>query len=636
MMTSRLTSRAQTNHTTDSTPAVATTRRALAACLLATALAAALPAGTRASSHREAPAISKDAFADNTDTYVFVSPTNPDNVVLIASWIPFEHPSGGPNYFEFDDAVTYGIHVDNDGDARADVTYTLRSTTTTRSPDTFLYNVAPITAPGDASHNRFQTYTVTEATAGGTAALVTDAPAPPVNIGAKSTPGYQALADQAIRQVTAGGDTIKIFAGQVDDAFWVDLQVFDLLTLRGQPAPVGYAGGHNTPSDSVEGFNNHSLVIEVPIARLVQGGEPVLGVWATAHRGGSQVSRLGMPLVNEVVLPLGLKDTFNMIAPEIDLTVFHLLQESVENPEVGRLLCALYGVPLPGDADDDCNTELTLGTPRSGRGDIFDIFLTGMVLASPFTIQTATGPVELPAGFNVNRPQNVVPAEMIRINTAIKGDLCAPVPSRLGVLGGDACGFPNGRRLSDDVVEIELLAVAGAAYEALDDRDATFSFDPALIGVLTDGVDFNDKPFRTVFPYMATAHSGQDFESSATGGVRSGTGTPLQCYDVRNTPGTPRFPKGTAAVEDALAGLKDKQIRRVESFCAPAAVDGLGAAASQADLVCFVSRDERGQAELPRKTDLAADTILGPVSIRATEGTRTCVPVSSLIIRPQL
>jgi hypothetical protein len=223
-----------------------------------------------------------------------------------------------------------------------------------------------------------------------------------------------------------------------------------------------------------------------------------------------------MPLVNEVVLPYALKDAFNSLPADTDLTIYTdptfgpILQGAVEDPEVGNLLCALYGVPLPGDSDDDCDTEFTVGTPRSGRGDIFDIFLTGMVLENPFTIATAGGPVTLPAGFNVNRPAGVQPAEMIRINTAIKGETCKPEPSRLGVLGGDACGFPNGRRLIDDVIEIELLAVAGAAYGVLDDRDAGFAFNPALIGVLDDGLDGNDRPFRDTFPYLAMAQSGED------------------------------------------------------------------------------------------------------------------------------
>jgi hypothetical protein len=484
------------------------------------------PAASLASSHREAPLISKDAFADNTDTYVFIPQGSTDRIVLAASWIPFEGPEGGPNYWEWDDNVLYDINVDNDGDAVADVVYTLSSSVEVGNPSTFLYNTGPITSLDDSDWNRRQRYTVTETFAGETPrVLVDDQLAAPNNIGGKSTPDYAALVEEAIYTYAdpGNGDMIKVFGGQTDDAFYVDLQVFDLLTLRGQKPPVGYKGPNNRPVDSLSGFNVHSLIIELPIDRLVEG-DTVLGVWATSRRpsmtvlgGGGlstsgdpvQVSRLGMPLVNEVVLPMGLKDTFNAIAPSADLGAYSLLQQSVEDPEIGTLLCALYGVPLPGDSDDDCHTEFTPGTPRTGRGDIFDVFLRGMVLAAPFTINTAGGPVTLPAGFNVNRPTGVVPAEMIRINTAISGGLCSPTPSRLGVLGGDACGFPNGRRLMDDVVEIELLAVAGAAYPVLDGTDTTFTFNPALIGVLTDRVDQNDLPFRDTFPYMANAQSGQ-------------------------------------------------------------------------------------------------------------------------------
>ena len=499
--------------------------------LLAAVLLASLQAG--ASSHREAPLISKDPYADNTDTYVWIPAGQTRNLALAASWIPFEGPEGGPNYYEWDDRVLYDIHVDNDGDALADVTYTLSSRTEVQNPNTFLYNTGRISSLNDRDWNRRQTISVTETWEDGAQPpntprvnrLVRNRLTTPVNIGSKSTPRYADLADSARFNVTASnGDRLKVFGGQTDDAFWVDLQVFDLLTLRGQPAPIGYSQGNNNPVDSVSGFNVHSLIIEVPIARLVDG-DPVLGVWATARRATMpvlttaevdpesheyvQVSRLGMPLVNEVVLPMGLKDTFNSIAPNVDLTVYSALQESVEDPEIGNLLCGLYGVSLPGDMDDDWDTEYAAGTPRSGRGDIFDIFLTGMVLADEFTIQTKNGPVTLPAGFNVNRPANVTPAEMIRINTAISGNLCAPTPSRLGVLGGDACGFPNGRRPMDDTVEIELLAVAGAAYAVLDGRDTGFSFNPALINVLDDGIDANDVPFRATFPYFATAQSGQ-------------------------------------------------------------------------------------------------------------------------------
>lgn len=509
----------------------------LAPLLMTTASLIVHPKQAEASSHREAPLISQDQYADNTDTYVFISPANPDNVVLVASWIPGEFPEGGPNYYEWGNGVYYDIHVDNNGDAVADFTYTLTSAVQVQNPQTFLYNGGPI-GPNGENWNRRQRITVTETSAGGTKTLLDNVLAPPVNIGSKSTDNYEQLEDSFIYSVNESGDDLKIYAGQTDDAFWVDLQVFDLLTLRGQAPPVGYSKGNNDPVDSLAGFNVHSLVIEAPISRLISPGEPVLGMWATARRPAMrvlngpaglgtldnsgdpiQVSRLGMPLVNEVVLPYALKDAFNSISPSSDATLYTggggadiqaILQGSVEDPEVGNLLCALYNVPLPGDSDDDCQTEFTVGDVRSGRGDIFDIFLTGMVLSNNFTIQTANGPVTLPAGFNVNRPAAGVPAEMIRINTAIKGDLCSPQPSRLGVLGGDACGFPNGRRLFDDIVEIELLAVAGAAYQVLDGRDTSFSFNPALIGVLDDNIDFNDVRFRSEFPYMASAQSGQE------------------------------------------------------------------------------------------------------------------------------
>jgi hypothetical protein len=524
--------------------------------LLLAAVLVAYQANVQASSHREAPLISKDTFADTTDVYMFISPENDDNVVFVGSWIPFEAPEGGPNYYEWDPTALYDIYVDNDGDAKADITYTLSSRVAVQNPATFLYNTGPIGANGE-NWNRRQYITVTEQTEDGSSTvLVNNQLAAPVNIGSKSTPDYETYFDDAVVTITTPDGPGKIFAGQTDDAFWVDLQVFDLLTLRGQGDPIGYNTGNNIPVDSVSGFNVHSLVVEVPIAH-VKGSDPVLGMWAGTRRpaqrvllgagglGGqtntmtfTQVSRLGMPLVNEVVIPMGLKDAFNSIDPSLDVQIYTdalgedvgaLLQSSVEDPELGRLLCALYDVPLPADANDDCSTEVDVETPRSGRGDIFDIFLTGIKLPKPFTIQTEGGPVTLPAGTVVNRPQNpginipgvitgVIPAEMLRLNTDIKGALCSETPNRLGILGGDACGFPNGRRLADDVVEIELLAVAGAAYPVLDGRDADFALNPALINVLDDGVDYNDVPFYgaatrdkypTKFPYMAPPHSGQ-------------------------------------------------------------------------------------------------------------------------------
>lgn len=465
----------------------------------------------QASSHREAPAISKLQFADNTDTYAFVSPSNDNNVVLAASWIPFQAPDGGPNYFEWDDSLKYYIHIDNNGDAIPDISYRLTSTTTVANDQTFLYNVGPIDSNSDANWNRYQTITVDEIVNGGaTTTLVNDQRTSPVNIGGKSTPDYKKLFEEAVHTTTAGSDEIKVFGGQTDDAFFVDLQVFDLLTLRGQASPIGYDDAGNMPVDSLAGFNVHSLVIEVPTSRVTAGEEPVIGVWSTTEDAdGTQVSRLGMPLVNELVLPLALKDTFNGLKPEQDLGAYSALQEFVENPLVGRLLCGLegYGVPMPEDPNNDCNTEFT--DPGTGRGDIFQIFLTGMKLANEFEINTAGGKAPLGAGFNVNQPANVQPADMLRLNTAIKGATCAPSPSSLGVLGGDACGFPNGRRLADDIVDIALIAVAGAGYQVLDGDDTSFSYDSGFTKVLTDGLNSNDKAFSDEFPYMAMPHSGK-------------------------------------------------------------------------------------------------------------------------------
>jgi hypothetical protein len=206
-----------------------------------------------------------------------------------------------------------------------------------------------------------------------------------------------------------------------------------------------------------------------------------------------------MPLVNEVVIPLALKDAFNGLKPEQDLAAYQsipLLQRSVLTPELQTLLNGLYGVPNPGKP----------------RQDLFDVFFTGISTTMPFTISTPGGPVELPAGFNVNKftkGTGIQPAEMIHLNTAIRpGGVCAPTPDyKLGLLGGDACGFPNGRRLQDNVTHIELLAVAGAAWPLLT-GDTSFSMNPGLVNVLTDGVDHNDVPFRYTFPYLASPHGG--------------------------------------------------------------------------------------------------------------------------------
>ena len=494
-----------------------------------------------ASSHREAPLVSRDPTVDNTDTYAFVSPDRPDTVTLVGSWIPGELPQGGPNYYSFGDDVVYYLYVDNDGNAKPDLTYKFQFHTQIRNGETFLYNVGPISSLSDPNWNMPQTYTMTEITDGIETLVAGNLPVAPVNIGTKSTPAYENLWLSSVASVPSPDGALKVFAGPTDDPFWVDLgSVFDLLTLRGNDPPVGYATGRKKPTDGLHRFNVHSISIQVPISRLLKGspnGETVIGVWAASDRysmpvlgGGKivnggplvQVSRLGMPLVNEVVIPLALKDAFNSIPPSADFGLItsgtpagNLLKKSVADPELQRLLKGLYGVPYPaGD-----------------RTDLGVIFFTGLKTTKPFTIQTKSGPVTLPAGFNVNQPQNIVPAEMIRLNTAIKGDLCKPVPDyHLGLLGGDACGFPNGRRLQDDVTDIELLAVAGAAYSVLTPGD--FTFNPALIDVLNDHLDINDKPFRQSFPYLATPWQGQAW--AAAGGPNQTVGPAQNVPDTND------------------------------------------------------------------------------------------------------
>lgn len=479
------------------------------------------------SSHREAPLISRDASADNTDTYAFVSPDRPDTVTIIGSWIPGQLPQGGPNYYGFADDVVYELHVDNVGDAKPYITYRFTFETTIENGATFLYNTGPIESLLDKNLNMRQTYRIEEIINDKTTVLGEGLPVLPANIGPKSTPDYQALFQEAVQTIATDHGDILVFAGQTDDPFWVDLgSIFDLLSLRPQDAPVGYDSGPSEGVDGLAGFNVHSIAIQVPIDRLLDpaGDNTVLGVWATSSRptvrvfgAGNiqnvgdlvQISRLGMPLVNEVVLPLALKDAFNSLQPEQDYDIYtsetpagELLASSVYTPEVGTLLNALYGVPLPANL----------------RDDLVAIFFTGMVTTKEFTLVTPDGEVTVPAGTNVNRPSIVRPAEMIRLNVAepfrpgVAGSLCSPHPNyKLGLLGGDVCGFPNGRRLQDDVTDIELLAVAGAAYSVL--TADTFEFSADLIPILNDGLDTNDVPFQHAFPYLALPHQGYEFRS---------------------------------------------------------------------------------------------------------------------------
>jgi Domain of unknown function (DUF4331) len=447
------------------------------------------------SSHREAPEISKDPVADSTDVYAFVSPDKPDTVTLIANYIPLQLPSGGPNFFEFGDDVLYQIHIDNDGDGQADISYQFRFHTTVRDPDTFLYNTGQITSLTSPNWNRVQTYDVSVVSGGSFATLGSGLPCPPCNIGPRSTPDYAALAAAAINSLGGG---ITVFAGQRAEEFYVDLgSIFDLGDLR----PFQEAHVISTPAapgvNATNGLNVHSIAIQVPIATVTRPGKPVIGVWTSASRqrvtlwdadNGEnvnagpfrQVSRLGNPLFNEVIVPMGKKDLWNSLPPSDDKQ----FAGYVTQPELAALLPVLY----PG-AFNNLAAAVAAKTPRA---DLEAILLTGIpagIISKTFTTFTGT-----------------VLADMLRLNTSIPP---TAKPNILGVLGNDLAGFPNGRRVIDDVVTIEIRAIAGVTLPLVDP-----SFTPDKVA--TEVTDFTtdppaiDSPPLGTFPYMGTPYDGYD------------------------------------------------------------------------------------------------------------------------------
>jgi len=435
-----------------------------------------------ASSHREAPLISQDPLADNTDVYAFVSPERPDRVVLIANFIPLEFPSSGPNFWKFDDNVLYEIMVDNTGDAVEDITYQFRFTTIVGNPNTFLYNTGQVTSITDPDLNVRQFFTLTEVRGprrtGSRNVIGQNLHVMPANVGLISMPNYTGDLGSGVHQLSTDG--IRAFAGPRDDPFFVDLgATFDLLQLRTLNGKTGAA------VDGLGNYNVHTIALEIPISRLTRTGaapggasdpNATIGVWSTASRPSTttrtpgnavssgdfvQVSRLGMPLVNEAVIPLGVKDTFNGLEPTGDGAALGF----VTNPTVPPLLEALFG----------------LKTPPTPRNDLVTIFLTGI----PGLNQIGTNPR---------------PSEMIRLNMAVPP---SSNPSRLGLLGGDTAGFPNGRRPADDVVDIELRALAGGT-------PFTPAFNVAPNNALGDGVGHNDTPFFSGFPYLSAPHPGNE------------------------------------------------------------------------------------------------------------------------------
>ena len=425
----------------------------------------------QASSHREAPLTAQDPMADNTDVYAFRSPDVPDKVTLIANFIPFQKPDGGPNFYSFDPNVVYEIHVDNNGDAVEDITFQWRFTTEIQNPGTFLYNTGTVTSLDDPDLNVRQFYRLTRIDGPRRTGAVTELsgrlPVPPPNIGARSTPNYGGLGGGI--QGLAGG--MLVFAGQRDEGFYVDLAVFDLLGI-----------GQGQKEDSTAGFNVSTLAVQVPITALTRGGaspvspsdpNAVIGVWSTAsgfatrtltagaqtHSGALvQVSRLGNPLVNEAVIDLARKDAFNGIEPTSDAVAL----DRVTDPEVPKLLNLIFGVD----------------SPPAPRNDLVVIFLTGIP--------------------GLNQPPNVRPAEMLRLNVAVPP---AANPDPMGVLRGDIAGFPNGRRVGDDVFDIVLQAAAGAT-------PLTPAFNRPPNNRLGDDVNRNDVPYLQQFPYLGIPHAG--------------------------------------------------------------------------------------------------------------------------------
>jgi hypothetical protein len=426
------------------------------------------PFSASASSHREAPIIAGDPRADNTDLYAFVSPDDPNMVTIISNWLPFEEPNGGPNFYDWADSknsgsnTTYTIKIDSNGDALPDLTYAWEFKTVRRDENNqFLYNTGVIDSLTDPDLNVYQTYTLKVTKGGTTTTLLTDKQAAPSIVGPASTPDYGKLRKEATYTLPDGS---KTYAGQADDPFFADLRVFDLL-YGGNLSEAG--------QDTLASYNVNTIALQVPKNLLALNGNatknPVIGIWSTTERNGTQVSRLGNPLVNEVVIPLALKDAFNAIGPDVDHTV-QAVVDKVNDPIVPKVVNAVYGIPAPP-------------TPRT---DLFEIFLTGIYKDSPGPVKADLNS-QLINGDTVKA--NFLPSEMLRLNMGVAP---AASPARLGVLAGDFAGFPNGRRLTDDVIDIALQAVEGAVVSGI--------VAPLAKG---DNVDRNDHAFGATFPYVS-------------------------------------------------------------------------------------------------------------------------------------
>jgi hypothetical protein len=469
--------------------------------LIAGMLLAAAGITLHGSSHREAPGITKTPKVDGTDFYMFRSYESgrSDYITLLANYLPLQDVYGGPNYFTMDPDALYEIHIDNDGDAREDITFQFRfnnryKNLTVPAGDQNvavpLINIGGI-GPGrtDTQNlNVIETYSVSVVRGDhwrGHRLPITNAATgsrtfrkPVDRIGDKSLADYAQYANNHIYDVTIPGcGAGRLFVGQRREGFVVNLaEAFDLINLN----PVGPVDGEaNVLADK----NITTLALEVPTSCLVSGNDPVIGGWTTASVKDKdwdwdksrfdQVSRLGSPLVNELVIGIKDKDRFNGSEPKNDSQ----FATYVTNPTLPVLIQALFTVPAPD-------------TPRS---DLVQAFLTGVPM--------------------LNQPQKVTPAEMLRLNTSI-----APVSPEsqnpLGVIGGDFAGFPNGRRPGDDVVDVSLRAVEGIllpSHPALIEGLTDGAFVNATIAYSPDGTISGDSAFRLfrdTFPYLQTPLSG--------------------------------------------------------------------------------------------------------------------------------
>jgi hypothetical protein len=451
---------------------------ATVAALCAGALAT---TGVLGSSHREAPRIMLDPSADNTDLFAFTAPDAPGRLTIVSNWVPFENPAGGPYFGKLDPDARYYVKIDNTGDGVEDIAYRYQFHNTFRNPKSFLYAGPTVDSVTSPNLNFVQTYDLYfEKYRNGREVSSTllghDVPVAPDNVGPKTMPDYAAVSASAVKTLKFG---VKSFIGPVDDPFFADLgTIFDGIDIDKPGRPAIGLGNQGGGHDDLAGYDVHSFVLQVPDAHITRDGKAVsgpkaanavVGVWSTTERrsisvtrGGkshwTQVSRLGNPLINEVIIPIGRKDMFNATAPADDAKNFGAYALA---PEPARLLNGLFG----------------LGVKETGRTDIVQALLTGL------------------PGLTQISPK-AVPADTLKVNLGVPP---AAAPNRYGALAGDVQGFPDGRRLSDDVTDIELRVIGGALLEP----DQGGKQLP-----LGDGVDSNDKPFRGSFPYVALGDSG--------------------------------------------------------------------------------------------------------------------------------